>query len=127
VDWIRTLIEYVSKRPNLFLLIRVHPREFPNKRETRQVSTSALLASAFGHLPSNARVNWPSDDIALYDLANYGRCVFELLVRAQGKEMALLGIPVVAYSRDLMLYPPDLNYVANSEQDFFAKIGAGAR
>src|ERR1041385_3448754 len=33
IDWIRALVEWIRDKPDRFLLIRVHPREFPNKRE----------------------------------------------------------------------------------------------
>lgn len=121
VEWIRALIRFVASRPDLFLLIRVHPREFPNKREGVKSQHAALLEKAFEHLPQNARVNWPTDGIALYDLANHTD-VFLNSWSSAGKEMALLGIPVVAYSSDLIFYPADLNYVGKTEEEFFSKI-----
>jgi hypothetical protein len=121
VDWIQALIRFVASRPDLFLLIRVHPREFPNKREGIKSKHAALLAGAFQKLPKNACVNWPTDEIALYDLANYAD-VFLNAWSSAGKEMALLGIPVVGYSPDLVFYPAELNYIGKTEKDFFNKI-----
>ena len=121
VEWIRALIRFVAARPDLFLLIRVHPREFPNKRESVKSPHAALLEKAFENLPQNSRVNWPADGIALYDLANHTD-VFLNSWSSAGKEMALLGIPVVAYSSDLIFYPADLNYVGKTEEEFFWKI-----
>jgi len=121
LEWIQALVTFVSSRPDLFLLIRVHPREFPNKREGVRSQHAELLTRAFAMLPANTRVNWPSDGVALYDLANYTD-VFLNSWSSAGKEMALLGIPVVAYAPDLMFYPSDLNYVGTTEAQFFATI-----
>ena len=38
--------------------------------------------------------------------------------------MSLLGLPVVSYSPASLVYPPDLNYIAESMPDYFAKIEA---
>src|SRR5262249_46386450 len=121
IDWIRALLRFVASRPDLFLLIRVHPREFPNKREGVLSQNAGLLAKTLETLPPNSRVNWPADQVSLYDLANYTDVVLNSWSSA-GKEMALLGIPVVAYSPDLILYPADLNCVGTTEADFFRKV-----
>ncbi|HEX7952278.1 MAG TPA: hypothetical protein VF523_04295, partial [Burkholderiales bacterium] len=121
IDWIRALVEHVRGRPDLFLLIRVHPREFPNKREATKSEHASLLEECFERLPANARVNWPADNLSLYDLAEETD-VFLNAWSSVGKEMSLLGIPVVIYSRDLVLYPPELNFVADDRDGYFRKI-----
>ena len=121
VDWIRALIEYVEARPDLFLVIRVHPREFPNKREGVLSDHAGLLKEAFAKLPSNARVNWPTENVSLYDLATITD-VFANGWSSAGKEMSLLGLPVVLYSPQLVLYPPSLNYVGTTRMEYFSQI-----
>jgi hypothetical protein len=123
VDWIKALIEHMRSRPDLFLLVRVHPREFPNKREGRKSEHATLLEEVFENLPLNARINWPADNLSLYDLAEEAD-VFLNAWSSVGKEMSLLGLPVVIYSRDLVLYPPDLNFVAEDREAYFASIDA---
>ncbi|MEO8157950.1 MAG: hypothetical protein ABI648_09150 [Betaproteobacteria bacterium] len=121
VDWIRALIDHVRERPDLFLLVRVHPREFPNKRESRKSEHAALLEGVFENLPVNARINWPADNLSLYDLAEETD-VFLNAWSSVGKEMTLLGLPVVIYSRELVLYPPELNFISEDWKGYFAKI-----
>lgn len=122
VDWIRALIKWVSTRPDLFLLIRVHPREFPGTMRSGGKSEHAkLLEQLFATLPSNVRVNWPTDEVSIYDLADIAD-VFLNAWSTAGKEMSLLGLPVVIYSPDLVFYPSDLNYVGITEEDYFAQI-----
>lgn len=121
VDWIQTLVGFVRNRPNLFLLIRVHPRELPNKRDRMKSEHATQLEEIFDRLPDNAKVNWPTDQLSLYDLAEEAD-VFLSAWSAVGKEMSLLGLPVVIYSRELVLYPPDLNFVAENLDGYLRKI-----
>lgn len=122
VDWIQALVEWISTRSDLFLIIRVHPREFPDARRGGGKSEHArLLEQVFHHLPGNARVNWPTDQISIYDLADVAD-VFLNAWSTAGKEMSLLGVPVVIYSSDLAAYPPEINYLGVTRTDYFAQI-----
>lgn len=121
VDWIKALIKYVGARKQLSLIVRVHPREFPNKRESVMSAHAHMLREALAELPDNVRINWPTDGVSLYDLAGMTD-VFLNGWSSAGKEMAWLGLPVVLYSSKLTLYPSDLNYVGTSEEHYFAQI-----
>jgi hypothetical protein len=126
VDWIRALVAYVQNRSDLHLIVRVHPREFPNKRESVFSEHAQMLKSVLSDLPQNVRVNWPTDNVSLYDLANVAD-VFTNAWSSAGKEMAWLGLPVVLYSDQLTLYPASLNYVGVTERDYFEQIERGLR
>ncbi|MCW5798237.1 MAG: hypothetical protein KIT40_07055 [Nitrospira sp.] len=126
VDWIKWLIKFADRRPDLFLLIRVHPRDFPNKREAVKSEQAKNLETLFRQLPSNVCVNWPSDEISLYDLANE-TSVFLNAWSSVGKEMSLLGLPVVIYSPALIYYPSELNYIGGTEQEFVEQIDQALR
>lgn len=120
-EWIRALLEFVQGRPDLFLLIRVHPREFPNRRERVKSQHARLLEEALRDLPPNARVNWPDDGVSMYDLANEADAVLTSW-SSVGKEMCLLGLPVVLSSRELVFYPPELAYVGTTREQYFHAI-----
>lgn len=126
VDWIRALIEYVEPRSDLFLIVRVHPREFPNKREQVLSDHAVMMQEAFARLPGNVRVNWPTEGVSLYDLAGITD-VFVSAWSSAGKEMAWLGMPVVLYAEDLALYPADLNYVGTTKERYFLRIEQALR
>jgi hypothetical protein len=121
VDWIRALIEYAKNREDLFLIVRVHPREFPNKRESVKSEHAKMLEVLFEKLPINIGINWPTDNLSIYDLAEETD-VFLNAWSSVGKEMSVFGIPVVLYSPQLIFYPADLNYVGTTEIDYFAQI-----
>ena len=121
IEWVRALVAWVRTRPELFLLVRVHPREFPNKRERVKSQHAALLEQALVDLPANVRVNWPDDKLSLYDIAEYADVVLNAWSSA-GKEMALLGRPVIVYCPSLLMYSPEINIVAETRDAYFTAI-----
>lgn len=128
IDWIRWLCEYVAGRDDLFLIIRVHPREFPNRRErVERISEHAQrLRNELVSLPPNCVINWPTDKISLYDLAKETDVVLNAWSSA-GKELGLLGIPVVEWIADLLFYPPDEDLCAVDPDGYGRRIELALR
>jgi hypothetical protein len=122
LTWIESLIEWVKQNPKNVLIIRVHPREFPNKREgvlSAQVKTLRLL---FDNLPPNVKVNWPDDKISLHDLLKIVDVGLNATSTA-GLEMLLFGIPVITYDpNQLIAYPPGLNCCPQNQNEYFFAI-----
>jgi|GEM_PF-457312 len=121
IDWIKSLINFAEGRPDLFLIVRVHPREFPNRRDVVKSSHALAIQELLQNLPKNIRANYPNDNISLYDLAEHTDLFLNAWSSA-GEEMSFFGIPVVIYAPELVIYPPNLHYVAISKTDFFSKI-----
>lgn len=114
VEWLQYVIGMARRHPEWCVIIRVHPREFPNRRE-RQLSQNAIaLTEVLSDLPTNVKVNWPDQAVSLYDLAQ----ITDVLLNGSssvGAEFALLGIPVVVHDpENLFNYPRGLNYSAAS-------------
>lgn len=126
IEWIRALVEWIRDKPDRFLLVRVHPREFPNKREGVKSEHAQMLERALVGLPDNVRVNWPADALSLYDIAEHAD-VFLNAWSSAGKEMTLLGRPVVVYCPSLLMYAPAINYVGETNETYFAAIEAALR
>ena len=121
-QWIRFLIDEVVDRPDLFLLIRVHPREFPNKREGQRSQNSFLLEQVLQDLPSNAAVNWPEQQISLYDLIDAVDVVLNSTSSA-GLELSAFGLPVVLHDTQYMLsYDPQIHRVVTSRRDYMTAV-----
>ena len=126
IDWIRALLAWMRDKPDRFLLLRVHPREFPNKREGLKSEHAKLLEQELVSLPDNVRVNWPADGLSLYDIAEYVDVCLNAWSSA-GKEMAQLGRPVVVYCPSLLMYAPAINYVGETRGAYFAAIETALR
>lgn len=127
VDWIRFLVEEVKRRRDLHLLIRVHPREFPNKREGQRSQNSFLLEEIFKDLPENVSVNWPSDNVSLYDLFGITDVVLNSTSSA-GLEFSAMGAPVVVHDTHFMLsYDPEINRQVLRRSDYMAVVDEALR
>lgn len=125
-EWISALCDWAASRSDVQIVVRVHPREFPNKREAATSEHGRQLRETLASIPANVRVNWPEDSVSLYDLA----CVTDVFLNAwssAGKEMAMLGLPVVVWAPDLLFYPDDLNIAARTPDLYFAAIDAALR
>jgi len=120
-DWIKATLAWVANRPDLFLVIRVHPRDFPNKRENVRSEQSHILFDLLKDVPDNVHVNWPSEGISLYDLLEDT----DVLVTGwsvTALEALVVGIPVVTYDKRLPSYPDDIHYSGRSESDYYKNI-----
>ena len=119
-DWILNTIEIFASQPEKFLVVRLHPREFANKRESVNSSSGADLVDFLEglSLPSNVIINLPKDKISLYDLAP----ITELLINSTstvGLEFAALGVPSICVSPDtLSAYPSEISTPIHSKEEY---------
>jgi hypothetical protein len=125
-EWMRKTIQYVAGRSDVFLLIRVHPRDFPNKREGVQSEQAAHWQVVFRDLPENVRINWPDQEISLYNILSEADVVLTGW-SATGVEALAFGIPVVTYDRKLPSYPADIHLTGTSEAEYVANIEAALK
>lgn len=94
-DWISSTVEYFAQRPELFLVVRVHPSEIPQRSNE---ATYERLKDRYPSLPSNVRVLKATDPLSSYDLfaiADVGLVYTSTI----GLEMATKGIPVVVAAK----------------------------
>ena len=118
-SWIKSVVEFLSERFDVFLIIRVHPREFANKREGLNSSHGKELKNLFETFKSsNFYLNFPGDGLALYDFLE----ITDLLLAGNSSavpEFTALGIPVLSHeSRNLTAFPREIAYWAQSEEEY---------
>jgi hypothetical protein len=120
IEWVKFLIKEFEIRPNLQLVIRVHPREFPNKRESVTSQHAIELLRELDDLPANVVVNWPSDEVSLYDLVQ----VIDIGLVATsttGLQLATLGIPIGLHNTALLTgYTTDIGTALDSTSKYRA-------
>ncbi len=121
-EWIEFLFEFFQKNPELSLIIRVHPREFPNKRDQIMAESAQTWRELFKQKPLNVHINWPDDNLSIYQIAG----ITDLLLNWRstvGVEFQALGIPVlVPDCSNLLSYPNELNSSAHSLEEYSASI-----
>ncbi len=92
-DWLVTTIKYFSTRPDLQLIIRVHPAELRGHIQSRQ-PIAEEIAREIGPLPPNIFVIPPQSSVSTYAVMT--RCDSVLIYGTKtGVELTSLGIPVI--------------------------------
>lgn len=120
-SWIKSLINFAERNPDVFVLIRVHPREFPNKREGYTSEHARELSEIFKQMPANAAVNWPEDNISLYELLLQSHVLVSAW-SSVAKEATLLGLPALSYMSKPLLFPSSLIHVGKDENEYHKKL-----
>lgn len=122
-EWLAFVIESFRGTPDLHLIIRPHPREFPNKRERGLSNRGQMIIEFLDNidLPSNVSINWPDQEISLYSLIPH---VNALLIAwsSVAIEFSSFGIPVIAYSNPYILYPKELVTVTYQRNEFLSQL-----
>lgn len=108
VEWGESLLAFVGARPDLQLVIRVHPRD-------KDTSHHALLRSRWCHIPPNCRIVWPEEKISTYGLMELADVVLTSW-STLGLEAARLSIPAVQATTNL-LFPCDVFMGGAATQD----------
>jgi len=121
-DWIRFLLDYARQNEDRHIVIRLHPRMFPNKRDNVRSPIVDELMRLLADPPSNLTLNLPTDDISLYDLMQVVDVVLSYR-SSVGIELAAFGIPVVVPSNaDFFTYPEEINLVGHTQLEYAQMI-----
>jgi hypothetical protein len=122
VEWLRFIADEIGKRPDLYLMIRIHPREDSNKRDKGRSQHLKRLEAALAEIPPNVRVIWPRDPVSSYDLMELADVVLTSWSTA-GLESARLGVPVLGAFRGLHNIPVgDFISAAETRDDYIRMI-----
>jgi hypothetical protein len=120
ISWIRHTIEIFRDLPDRTLVIRLHPREFSNRREGINSESGRRIVGYLNSvdLPANVVINTPDQEVSLYQLAP----ITSLLINGTssvGVEFASLGIPsICVFPTDLRSYPSSLSIIPNRLQEY---------
>ena len=121
-EWIAYLFEFARERDDLHFIIRLHPRMFPNKRESVLSPVVAQIMKLLDGRPSNITLNLPTDNVSMYDLMQIVDVLLNFRSSA-GAELAAFGVPVVAPANsEFFTYPAELNLIGTTREDYAAKI-----
>ena len=123
-EWVDFLFEYARSHPDVHLVLRLHPRMFPNKREQVMSPVVSRIMALREGAPDNVTFNMPADGIGLYDLMQ----IVDVLLNFRssvGAELAAFGIPVVVPSNsDFYTYPSSINRIGHTREEYAAHIDA---
>ena len=92
-DWMRQTITHFAERPDLQLIVRVHPAEVTGFVKSR-ARIADMIAAAFPTLPENVKVVPPEDPLSTYSLIDHANAVLVYSTKT-GIEASAQGLPVV--------------------------------
>jgi hypothetical protein len=122
--WLRELVLWVSKRSDLQLIVRMHPRMGVGHRHSTISSDYRKLKEAFATLPPNVVVLWPESKVSSYTIAEFADAAL-ISWSSMGLELARFGVPIVAAFQRIGLMPIS-NFIAFGEKTdkYFAAVEA---
>ena len=115
-DWCVQTIAYFAARPDLQLLIRVHPAELRGNIPSRQ-PIIAEIERAFPELPSNVVVIPPESDISTYAAMLQCNAAIVYATKA-GVELAALGLPIIV-AGEAWVRNKGITWDASSPEEYF--------
>lgn len=93
VDWVRFTIAYFATRPDLQLVIRIHPAEVTGTNPSRQLMGDEI-ARSFPTLPPNVAVIPPESDLSTYALLDRSNAALIYSTKT-GIESSARGLPTI--------------------------------
>jgi hypothetical protein len=126
-EWLSWLMQYARDNPEYVIIFRVHPREFPNRREqiTSQNAIKFIDRLKELDLPGNFHINLPQDQLSLHDLFKVTHVVLNNTSTA-ALEAALFGIPTVGIGEKVFGFDLSLQDEPTCISDYIAKIKSAA-
>lgn len=92
-EWLIETVGWFARRPDLQLVIRVHPAEVSGSPPSRQLA-AVEIAQAFPTLPPNVKVVGPNSGVSSYLLAERADTAI-IYASKLGVELSAVGIPVI--------------------------------
>ena len=120
-DWISNLAEYLSKFKNVVLIVRPHPREFPNRREKVTAEIVKNQIEFYKTLPSQVIVDYPKYRVPI---ESYFPEVIAITTgwSSVGIDWQIRGMLCITYDSSLPMYPPETHLSGTSKQEYFVNI-----
>jgi len=116
IDWVLKTIQYFSRRPDLQLIIRIHPAEISGDMPSRQ-PVMKEIKKVFGELPQNIFVIKPESRISTYRVMEQCNAVI-IYGTKTGVELTSRGIPVIV-AGEAWIRNKGLTIDADSEEHYF--------
>jgi hypothetical protein len=116
-DWIQKVVPFFANKPNIQLLVRIHPAE----SRTVGPSIADIIRKVLPDLPAHIHLIGPKEKVNTYDLMDIADLALVYTTTA-GMEMALRGIPVMVSG--LAPYRNrGFTIDTNSWDEYFQKLG----
>ena len=121
IAWLNSLKAWAELRVDVEVIVRPHPREIANKRESEVAGHVKEWKKVFENLPKNMHIDWPEFSYSLYDHFKSVNVVTTGW-SFSGIEAMLRGIPLVTYDSKIATYPKSIHLTGESEAEYFRNL-----
>ena len=119
IEWLFETIRYFARRPDLQLVIRVHPAEVQSMLATKQPIADEIERE-FPALPPNVRVIPPTSRLSSYTLAEMSQAAL-IYGTKMGLEIAARGTPLII-AGETFNRGKGYSYDAETREEYFALL-----
>lgn len=121
MSWVSETLNFLKDRKDVSVVVRLHPRDFPNKRESVQSEASLIWERLIDNAPSNVKFDLPEDAIPVNSYFRRADLVLS------GWSSTLLdalwsGTPAISYDCRIGPFPGDVVPGATSREEYFRLI-----
>jgi hypothetical protein len=120
LEWLFETVRFFEGRPDLQLVIRLHPGEAPGAWPTNQPILPEL-ERRFPRLPDNVKVVRPESKVSSYALGTMSRAALVYGARV-GVELVVLGTPVIV-AGEAFMRGKGFTYDPASAEEYVALLG----
>lgn len=122
IEWLSALRDFVAKRDDVQIVVRIHPREGLRGHGFASQNLQQLKAT-FVERQKDFIIIWPDDPLSSYDLMELADvCLVNWSL--MGQEAARLGIPVLASTKNMFYPDDDFMQTAGSPDEYEKKLEA---
>ena len=115
-EWIKKTVNFFKDKNDCALIIRPHPRDYDNKNsKIKKILNNINLDN------KNIYINKPEDKVSLYSVFKDTNLVLNSW-STLGMEAGIFNIPVLSISKELLLYPNEIEYSICDKSNYFNKI-----
>ncbi|KPF66573.1 hypothetical protein IP69_14805 [Bosea sp. AAP35] len=118
-DWLVVTISWFAARPDLQLVIRIHPAEISGSPPSQQRAQD-VIAEAFGALPDNVKIVPPESALSTYALAEHADAAL-IYATKMGVELSSVGLPVIV-AGEAWVRNKGFTYDVRSPEDYLATL-----
>ncbi len=121
-EWLMALIDFVEQSDKYQLIVRLHPRKAPNRREGKPSEHLKSLKGALSKDFRNTKIVWPQDPVSSFDLLE----ICDLALNAWSTlalDSARLAVPNVASFYGFTAFPVnEFIHFADEREAYFSLI-----
>ncbi len=118
-EWITETIRYFIQRPELQLIVRIHPAEVKGAVETQQKAYPEIQKQ-FPSLPENIKIIDSTSDISTYTLSDLVDAAIVYTTKV-GLEFSIKGVPVIV-AGEAFYRSKGFTYDASSKAEYFSLL-----